>query len=62
MLDDPHNGEENEVYFYHSDLCASRAQSQACLSYAETKQSVQSAYSGINVPLVAVSNVPAVAE
>ena len=46
MLDDPHNGEEIEVYFYHSDFCASRAQSQACLSYAETKPSVQSKHLG----------------
>ena len=31
-----------EVSFYHSDLCASREQSQTCLSYAEMKQSVRS--------------------
>ena len=29
-------------YYAGTDLCASREQSQACLSYAETKQSVRS--------------------
>ena len=28
MLDDNYHGQEKEVYFYHSDLCGSRAQSQ----------------------------------
>ena len=37
---------EKEVYFYHSDLCGSRAQSQTCLSYAEMKQSVRSNHLG----------------
>ena len=34
------------IFFYHSDLCASREQSQACLSYAEMKQSVRSKHLG----------------
>ena len=38
--------EEDKVFFYHSDLCASREQSQACLSYAEMEQSVQSKHLG----------------
>ena len=38
--------EEGHIYFYHSDLCGSREQSQACLSYAETKQSVRSKHLG----------------
>ena len=38
--------EEEKNFYYHSDLCGSRAQSQACLSYAETKQSVQSKHLG----------------
>ena len=42
MLDDPNDGKEKEVYFYHSDLCGSRAQSQTSLSYAEMKKSVRS--------------------
>ena len=46
MLEDLHDGKEKEVYFYHSDLCGSRAQSQTCLSYAEMQQSVQSNHLG----------------
>lgn len=46
MLDDINHGQENEVYFYHSDLCKSREQSQAGLSYAETQQSVRSKHLG----------------
>ena len=38
MLEDPNQGHEKDVYFYHSDLCGSRAQSQTCLSYAEMEQ------------------------
>ncbi len=38
--------EEDDVFFYHSDLCGSREQSQACLSYAEMEQSVQSKHLG----------------
>ena len=37
---------EEEVYYYHGDLCGSRAQSQTCLSYAEMKQSVRSKHLG----------------
>ena len=37
---------EDEVYYYHGDLCGSRAQSQACLSYAEMQQSVRSKHLG----------------
>ncbi len=37
---------EDEVYYYHGDLCGSRAQSQACLSYAEMQQSVSSKHLG----------------
>ena len=46
MVDDPNGGGEEEVYFYHSDLCGSRAQSQTSLSYAEMKQSVRSNHLG----------------
>ena len=46
MLDDLNHGEEKEVYFYHSDLCGSREQSQTCLSYAEMEQSVRSKHLG----------------
>ena len=46
MLDDRNQGHEKDVYFYHSDLCGSRAQSQTCLSYAEMQQSVQSNHLG----------------
>ena len=46
MLVDPNNGQEKDVYFYHSDLCGSRAQSQARLGYAEMEQSVQSKHLG----------------
>ena len=46
MLDDINHGQEKEVYFYHSDLCKSREQSQAGLSYAETQQSVRSKHLG----------------
>ena len=42
MLDNPNDREEKEVYFYHSNLCGSRAQSQVHLGYAEMKQSVRS--------------------
>lgn len=34
------------TFFYHSNLCGSRAQSQTCLSYAEMKQSVRSKHLG----------------
>ena len=37
---------EDEVYYYHGDLCGSRAQSQTCLSYAEMQQSVSSKHLG----------------
>ena len=43
---DPNGGQEQDVYFYHSDLCKSRVQSQACLSYAEAQQSVRSNHLG----------------
>ena len=46
MLDDINHGQEKEVYFYHSDLCGSREQSQTCLSYAEMEQSVRSKHLG----------------
>ena len=36
------NVTERKHYYAGTDLCASREQSQACLSYAETKQSVRS--------------------
>ena len=36
------NVTERKHYYAGTDLCASRAQSQACLSFAETKQSVRS--------------------
>ena len=36
------NVTERKHYYAGADLCASREQSQACLSYAETKQSVRS--------------------
>ena len=46
MLSDLSQGDEPDVYFYHSDLCKSREQSQAGLSYAETQQSVRSKHLG----------------
>ena len=38
----PNSNPAPKVYFYHTDLCGSRAQSQACLSYAEMEQCGQS--------------------
>ena len=46
MLDDNYHGQVKDVYFYHSDLCKSREQIQAGLSYAETQQSVRSKHLG----------------
>ena len=41
-----HANREDEVYYYHGDLCGSRAQSQACMRYAEMQQSVRSKHLG----------------
>ena len=46
MFDDRNHGQEKEVCFFHSDFCASREQSQACLSYAEMEQNVRSNHLG----------------
>lgn len=40
-----HN-EQEPAFYYHSDLCGNREQSRACLSYAETEQSVRSKHLG----------------
>ena len=46
MLSDFSQGDEPDVYFYHSVLCKSREQSQAGLGYAETQRSVRSKHLG----------------